>query len=1454
MKPDRFGISILEILLHFFFLSLLFAICYSLFAIFNNVMFRKKLDKIFLGISCLILCWANLSHADSLKPEEVPSPLQPWIDWVLHDVDDYTCPFHYNQSPNSSSEMKGICHWPSRLTLNVNTKQAEFNQEWQVYRAGWVALPGNPQNWPQNVQINDTPAVVTDRGGIPSMFAPEGLLKIQGQFHWEQQPEFLQIPHHTGLVALKMDEAQVTLPELDTQGRLWLQRGISDAQKAEENRLDIHVYRLISDDIPLQLVTRIELDVAGNHREVMLGPVMLDKHIAMSLSSALPARLESDGGLRVQVRPGSWTLTLRTRQEGVTSQLTLPSLKEQTEQTEQQDWVNEEIWVFQAHNKLRLVEIRGVTAIDSQQIALPSEWRHLPAYQVRVGDTVELVEKQRGDSKPIPDQLSLKRHFWLDFDGKGYSVQDRVTGTMTRGWRLEMAPPAQLGRVSVNGQDQFITRLTETGNAGVEVRRGQINLVADSRLEKNVTQLPAVGWAHDFQQVSAILHLPPGWRLLNATGVDDVPGMLLKKWDLMNLFIVLIMAVAVGKLWRWRWGILTLFTMILLSHETGAPPYWVWLNIIAALALLRVLPELGWFTRLVRGYRNLSLLALLIIAIPFMMQQARQSIYPQLEYPWERLDSTGFIQKSFKAEADEWKQAQSLRTPKLTITAPVARLMAPPVPEEISSAEKQKQLLQIDPNAQVQTGPGLPQWGWPGSITMHWSGPVQQNQEIELWLLSPTVNSVLGWIRIVLLGILIVFFLWASFGRGARLKKPKPSHPETSLMNGATATVLFGILFALPMFSYAQTSIEPNQELVEHSKEHSAMELLEKSGVADVSLSQDKTKPAIFTDFPPQSLLDELQKRLLAPADCLPYCASSPRLLLELQPTQLRARLEIHSYADIAVPLPGLVEQWLPQKVWLNDEPAQGLLRHNGQLWLNVSKGIHQVQIAGVLPNRAVVQLPLPLKPQFVTVVNTQGWHIEGVHKNGVADDQLQFTRKQTDEMPLADLEMGSLPPFVQVERTLSLGLDWQVETRVIRQTPFGSPIVLKIPLLKGESVTSDTIRVEEGKALINMSSDESEISWSSVFETQETITLTAPANTFSSEIWRLDASAIWHVEIEGIPVVHHQAQGRWLPEWRPWPGETVTLHLSRPKGVTGQILTIDRSQLIVKPGQRTTDYRLFLNIRSSRGMQHKITLPEKAQLKSVKINDQSQPIHQEGPIVTLPITPGAQRVELQFQQPIGMTQHFYTPNVDLGIDSVNTIVEVSMPKERWILFTGGQPIGPAVMIWGILIVIIFVSMVLGQISLTPLNAFHWLLLGIVLSQVPIPLMLCVVAWFMALGWRAKLSTNTLANWKFNFMQLSLGILTLVALMTLIYAIHQGLLGHPNMHIAGNGSHASYLRWYEDRTAGILPQVWVFSLSMWFYRIAMLLWALWLSFALIRWLRWGWECFSTNGLWKPWRS
>src|SRR5205814_3969756 len=60
-------------------------------------------------------------------------------------------------------------------------------------------------------------------------------------------------------------------------------------------------------------------------------------------------------------------------------------------------------------------------------------------------------------------------------------------------------------------------------------------------------------------------------------------------------------------------------------------------------------------------------------------------------------------------------------------------------------------------------------------------------------------------------------------------------------------------------------------------------------------------------------------------------------------------------------------------------------------------------------------------------------------------------------------------------------------------------------------------------------------------------IKLVAPNATAWTEVWRLDASAIWHAESKGIPVIHAAGATR-TPEWRPWPGEEVTITVSRPR------------------------------------------------------------------------------------------------------------------------------------------------------------------------------------------------------------------------------------------------------------------------------------------------------------------
>ena len=717
-----------------------------------------------------------------------------------------------------------------------------------------------------------------------------------------------------------------------------------------------------------------------------------------------------------------------------------------------------------------------------------------------------------------------------------------------------------------------------------------------------------------------------------------------------------------------------------------------------------------------------------------------------------------------------------------------------------NSGDYLSNLLVHDPRTVVQTGPGLPSWDW-GEVSLRWRGPVEMTQRLRFYLLPPAANFVLAYLRVGLLlamGFVVlgmrnggwrsVFALAAGDAKGARQ--------------------------AMLLFTVCAVAAAPAR-----------------------------------ADLPSNEMLEALRTRLLEPPDCLPECGSSPRLLLEASPQELRLRVEILVAADTAVPLPGGGDEW-PERVTLDGAAAPALMRGpDGRLWAAVAPGAHQFVMEGRLPDRDTIEIPLPLRPRHVTA-RANGWRVLGIQADGRPEDTLQLVRVRARGASGKPLEAGALVPFVRIERNLTLGLRWQVQTRVLRVSPAGTAIVLDVPLLPGESVTTADVRAERQRALISLGPQASEIAWeSSLAETPE-IVLRAPESVPWVEVWRMAVGPAWHAEVEGIPLVHRAVDGGTrLREWRPWPGEKVTLRVSRPEGVVGRTLTLDSSSLNVSPGLRATDATLALSFRSSRGGQHVITLPEGSTLQSVSIDGSVQPIRLEGRSVTLPVAPGAQVASVAWREPRGIGTFFRTPAVDLDESSVNGEVTVAMPADRWTLFLGGPRLGPAVIFWSFLVVSLIAALVLGRSRLTPLRWQHWFLLSLGLTQTPLPVALLVALWFFALGARRARGGAANAAW-FDLMQLVLAGLTLVALAGLFWSIQRGLLGAPQMQIAGNGSHAGMLRWYVDRAEPALPRPWVLSAPLLLYRLAMLAWSLWLAVALLRWARWGWECFSEGGVWR----
>ena len=235
-----------------------------------------------------------------------------------------------------------------------------------------------------------------------------------------------------------------------------------------------------------------------------------------AFASDLPAKLEPNGQLRLQLKPGEWTLTLTAHSLNGTPKLSLPKGSD--------DWPSQEVWSFTAAPTLRSVQVSGGASIDPSQTTMPKEWRALPAYLLEPGQALVIEELFRGNPNPPKDELSLERKLWLDFTGEGLSFSDQLSGTLNQAARLDLAKPFELLKVDVNRRPQVVTQV-EPERAGVEVREPHVLLEGQGRMAM-AREIPVSAWATDVSHVSWTLQLPPGWSLCMpvAPTAQAVPG------------------------------------------------------------------------------------------------------------------------------------------------------------------------------------------------------------------------------------------------------------------------------------------------------------------------------------------------------------------------------------------------------------------------------------------------------------------------------------------------------------------------------------------------------------------------------------------------------------------------------------------------------------------------------------------------------------------------------------------------------------------------------------------------------------------------------------------------------------------------------------------------------------------------------------------------------------------
>ncbi|HWV15242.1 MAG TPA: hypothetical protein VN030_07400 [Cellvibrio sp.] len=1316
----------------------------------------------------------------------IPKSLEEWQPWVLEKHPELNCPFLFNDAART-------CSWPSQLQINADSSGASFTQQVEVFRNDWIALPGNSSFWPQNVKINSSAVALRDQNNLPEVYLTPGVYQITGEIRWSEIPRTLPIPAQTGIVQLRLNGKDVPAAALQNNNELWLSANENLSAQAHQDSFTLRVFRKIEDTIPLRITTQLQLDISGKERELQLGQFLLEGFAAMELDSELPARIESNGNLRIQAKPGSWLVTLVSQSSTPRSDLNYKATSEL--------WPQQEVWVFSAARHLRSVQISGAQTLDPQQTQLPEDWKSLPAYLVTPETHFKIEELQRGENADSTGKLTLNRQAWLSFDGSKFIQRDRIEGQL-QSTRMETLPPYQLSNATIDGKAQLITHLENSPNTGIELRQRDININGVGQLPRSLT-LPVSGWNQDFNSVSTQLFLPPGWSLLTATGTSNESNSWISKWSLWDIFLVLIIVVATARTMKPIYGALAAVTLIVIYQRDGAPVF-IWLNLVAAITLATFVS--GQFKQFIVRYTYFSFLLLALITLPFTVQEARSFFNPTLEQD-KLVDGNGF----FHVSSDKKKAviAEPVASP-----APEMETMDEAMPIMKSKSSYSSTLSKAgtskpvpiandyDINQQTQTGLATPEWD-NNRAWLSWSGPVKAEETSKVFLISPAANR-LGYILSVFLPLLLAWFFLRHFLRklGKNITIPK-------LNPGAYAAILPGLL----LLGLGTFTVEP-------------------------------AKAEVIID---QTILNELEARLTKAPACLPNCAAIESVALSLSADELSIDMLVHSTDLIALPLPADREQWWPNQVNLDNKTASLVQDDEGQLLVSLPKGRHNLSIKANLQGRDRLHLEFPLQLHNL-VSKISGWELSGAPTAIQSSQSLQLQRVERSKTETVSerLRPDPIAPFVIVRRTLNLNLTWTLTTSVTRVAPAVGGITLEIPLLQGESPLT-TSSNGNGKVSVHLEANQDSFEWSSNLKQQSPLQLQAPQNVPWVEIWVLDVASIWHTHSKGIAPIQ-LAQHEKLPVWQPWPGETLEIEITRPEASKGNYVTVDSAHLDYKPGNRSNTSHLRLEIRSNQGGQYNFTLPQQARLSSVQIDNAPLTLTAVEGLVKIPLRPGKQYVDIAWETVQGLGIFSRSPQFNLEHGSSNQTIVMELPDNRWPLFSGGPLVGPSILFWGMLVIAVIISLALGRSQLTPLKSHQWVLLSLGICTISFAVFILVALWLIALQQRGKLQSISSAR-KFKLLQFALFSFSLIALLSLIGSIPTGLLGSPEMHVLGNDSYSGWFRWYQDYSDAAFPSAWVISLPLWCYKVVILLWSLWLASALLQWIRWGWQQLSHQALW-----
>lgn len=599
---------------------------------------------------------------------------------------------------------------------------------------------------------------------------------------------------------------------------------------------------------------------------------------------------------------------------------------------------------------------------------------------------------------------------------------------------------------------------------------------------------------------------------------------------------------------------------------------------------------------------------------------------------------------------------------------------------------------------------------------------------------------------------------------------------------------------------------------------------------------------SVFAQYPNDFTLKELEKEITKKEDCSALVCNTVNNIsikeINLEKRTIKLILAVDARVDSLAILPINTSEVSVHSLSLNQKPWYGAgVSNNGQITVAILKGSNEFELELFVKGQSfnlsgyqkkIVDLS---NSKYLRVTNST---IEILKEGGKATTEEVVSKFTTI-------------PFFVVDRTIILDQKWKVRTTVSLLDEIGNsiPRTLTINALPGESVLSENIKNDDGKIIVNITNKP--VIFESILEEKPQLI----ANGSKDYLQKINFinNSNWLFNFSSLEPVSKDTNTRYASSysWLFWPEDKLVLNINKPIAVKGDAVAVQSINASLNTQKTPNELSYVINLKASLGSKVKLQYPNDLTLKNVLLNNQEIPFKSDNNILIVDVNSGENTINLTMDTKEGLPLVHHYPQLKLEIPSNNYTYNLEMPKQRWVIWTGGANLRASILLWGILIACVLFAYPISKAIKSPLGWIGWSLLLVGLSQSGLWGLFLVVIWFGLIHFKQFGNLDNVKRFNFNAIQVLLVILTIAVASSAISTVAKGLLNYPNLFLEGEGTYINKISWYSQQVDQFSP--WLLSLPMWVYRVLMFSWSIWFAFNIMKWLKWAWEGFSRGGVW-----